>query len=161
METELRRKQVSLVTLGTGVILFGTWSVLRAVLFLSTEPLFAVDSEAPLFAILIVKVIVYSFLGLLLLVSFWLRFYIGRNARLEGMGGKPKKFYPILAAILFLVNAAISPFSLYYAFTKGLGEQSRVEFMVSFFVDLTSTILLADLLFTVRHLRRLRAQAER
>ena len=39
METELRRKQISLYTLGTGIILFGAWSVVKALLIVQAKPI--------------------------------------------------------------------------------------------------------------------------
>ena len=43
METELRRDQISLYTLGTGIILFGAWSVVKALLFLQAKPIAELD----------------------------------------------------------------------------------------------------------------------
>ena len=160
MELELRRKQVSLVTLGTGVILFGAWSALRTVLYIWTGPPLEIDQNASPSMLLLVKVIAFLIIGLILLAGFSFRLYIGRSARREGMEGVQKNAYLYLSAFLLLFNFFISMSSLYFAFTRGLTGHTWLDFTVTSLVDLTSTFLLGDLLVTARRLRKLRRQPE-
>ena len=161
MEKELRRNQIALVTLGNGIILFSAWSVVRTILVLFAGPpidLSAVEIEPeqmPLF-----MAAVFLILLLMMRPDFLLRLYVGRAARREGMGGKQKSTYLAFAGLILLVSLSLSVASLVFAFKSSLADQSQLEFIVSFLVDLTSSVILAELLITVRRVRILRKAAE-
>ena len=160
METELRRKQISLYTLGTGIILFGAWSVVRALLVLQAKPIAELDLPDDPKIMLLTKILFFIILGLFLLASFCCRLYIGLSARAEVTGNVKKNFYLYLSVLIFLINILAFLFSLYFFFTNRLGEYDTPDYFVTLLVDLTSNFLLARLIFTVRRVRKLRKLSE-
>ncbi len=160
METELRRNEISLVTLGTGVLLFGVWSVVKILLYLRTEAFASLENSVSHEELLFVKILSFVILALLLLIDFGIRLKIGRAARAEGMGCRQKNTYLYLTVLLMLVNLFLDGFGIFFAVTVGLGGHSYVDFAVSLLVDLSVTVLLAELIITVRRVRKLRALLE-
>ena len=159
MEKELRRKQVTLVTLGTGVILFGVWSVVKSLLYFRTNLFADLDTQAEpellpymLATVVIVALFVFADLGI--------RLKIGRRARAEGMGRRQKNGYLVLAALIVLVNITGDLLGVYYIVKNGVPEQSGPDYIVSVLVDLSSTVLLAELIITALRVRKLRAMSE-
>ena len=159
MEKELRRKQVTLVTLGTGVILFGVWSVVKSLLYFRTNLFADLDTQAEpeLLPYMLATVVIVA---LFVLADLGIRLKIGRRARAEGMGRRQKNGYLILAALIVLVNITGDLLGVYYIVKNGVPEQSGPDYIVSGLVDLSSTILLAELIITVLRVRKLRAMSE-
>ena len=159
MEKELRRKQVTLVTLGTGVILFGVWSVVKSLLYFRTNLFADLDTqvEPELLPYMLATVVIVA---LFVLADLGIRLKIGRRARAEGMGRRQKNGYLILAALIVLVNITADLLGVYYIVKNGVPEQSGPDYIVSVLVDLSSTILLAELIITVLRVRKLRAMSE-
>ncbi|MBP5167762.1 MAG: hypothetical protein ILP14_00965 [Oscillospiraceae bacterium] len=160
METELRRKQISLHTLGTGIILFGAWSVVRAMLVLQAKPLAELDLPDDPQIVLFIKILFFLFLGFFLLASFSFRLYIGLSAQAEGTGRKKKSFYLYLTAVILLINILAFFLSLYSLFTNRFGNYNTLDYIVTILVDLTSNILLAQLISTALRVRKLRTLSE-
>ena len=159
MEKELRRKQVTLVTLGTGVILFGVWSVVKSLLYYRTNLFADLDTqvEPELLPYMLATVVIVA---LFVLADLGIRLKIGRRARAEGMGRRQKNGYLILAALIVLVNITGDLLGVYYIVKNGVPEQSGPDYVVSVLVDLSSTILLAELIITALRVRKLRAMSE-
>ena len=159
MEKELRRKQVTLVTLGTGVILFGVWSVVKSLLYFRTNLFADLDTqvEPELLPYMLATVVIVA---LSVLADLGIRLKIGRRARAEGMGRRQKNGYLILAALIVLVNITGDLLGVYYIVKNGVPEQSGPDYIVSVLVDLSSTILLAELIITALRVRKLRAMSE-
>ena len=159
MEKELRRKQVTLVTLGTGVILFGVWSVVKSLLYFRTNLFADLDTQAEpeLLPYMLATVVIVA---LFVLADLGIRLKIGRRARAEGMGRRQKNGYLILAALIVLVNITGDLLGVYYIVKNGVPEQSGPDYIVSVLVDLSSTILLAELIITALRVRKLRAMSE-
>ena len=159
MEKKLRRSQVTLVTLGTGVILFGVWSVVKSLLYFRTNLFADLDTqvEPELLPYMLATVVIVA---LFVLADLGIRLKIGRRARAEGMGRRQKNGYLILAALIVLVNITGDLLGVYALVKYGISEQSGLEYVVSVLVDLSSTVLLAELIITVLRVRKLRAMSE-
>lgn len=160
MEKELRRNQISLVTFGTGVILLGVWSVLKTVLYVLAGPPLDLGEETDPTAILVTKIVFFALLGILIAADILLRLYIGRSARAEGLGRPQKSRYLYLTGFIFAINLAGIGYSLYTAFTAGLGDQSRLDFIASCLVDSVSTGLLLRLILAAKRVKKLRRALE-
>lgn len=160
METQLRRNQIALVTLGTGTILFGVWSVIKTVLYLLAGPSLDSALEGDPSLTPIIKFFIFLILSLLMLIDLSLRLFVGRAARAEGMGKKPKSAYLYLAGLLLAFSAVVDLYSLYSFFTGTLKNQSGLDYAVSMLVELNSLVLLAGLIVTGRRVRKLRGQTE-
>ena len=160
MEKELRRKQVTLVTLGTGVILFGVWSVVKSLLYFRTNLFADLDTQVEPELLPYIKLATVVIVALFVLADLGIRLKIGRRARAEGMGRRQKNGYLILAALIVLVNIIVDVLGVYYMVKNGVPEQSGLDYIVSVLVDLSSTVLLAELIITVLRVRKLRAMSE-
>ena len=160
MEKELRRKQVTLVTLGTGVILFGVWSVVKSLLYFRTNLFKDLDTQVEPELLPYIKLATVVIVALFVLADLGIRLKIGRRARAEGMGRRQKNGYLILAALIVLVNITGDLLGVYYIVKNGVPEQSGLDYVVSVLVDLSSTILRAELIITVLRVRKLRAMSE-
>ena len=160
MEKELRRKQVTLVTLGTGVILFGVWSVVKSLLYFRTNLFNDLDTQIEPKLLPYVKLAVVVIVALFVLADLGIRLKIGRRARAEGMGRRQKNGYLILAALIVLVNITGDLLGVYFIVKNGVPEQSGLDYVVSVLVDLSSTALLAELIITALRVRKLRAMSE-
>lgn len=160
MEQELRRRQVTLVTLGTGVILFGVWSVVKSILYFRTNLFKDLDTQVEPELLPYIKLAIVVIVALFVLADLGIRLKIGRRARAEGMGRRQKNGYLILAALIVLVNITGDLLGVYALVKYGISEQSGLEYVVSVLVDLSSTVLLAELIITVLRVRKLRAMSE-
>lgn len=160
MEKKLRRSQVTLVTLGTGVILFGVWSVVKSLLYFRTGLFSDLDTQVEPELLPYIKLAVVVIVALFVLADLGIRLKIGRRARAEGMGRRQKNGYLILAALIVLVNIIGDLLGVYYIVKNGVPEQSGLDYVVSVLVDLSSTVLLAELIVTVLRVRKLRAMSE-
>lgn len=154
MERELRKNQNLLVCIGTGVIMFGFWSVIKGVMtiFLQREELIAMLEEvkaslsqeeveffAPAFTIVCIII------GIIVLLDLLMHIFVGLSARKEGLGrGKGRhRAYLVFSVILFL----FSTFSMVMQISSM--EKSFAGFLdviVPVIVDVTFMIMLIELI---------------
>ena len=147
MEKKLRRSQVSLVTLGAGVILFGLWSVIKSLLYVNIHfaASFPNTTEGCHFCFVLKILTKGRFYNLMFLQLFPTRIH---NLKI------------VIAALIVLFNLAVELFSIYFVVKNGLSGQSYIEYAVSMLVDLSSTVLLIELIVTVLRVRKLSALSE-
>ena len=81
MEKKLRRSQVSLVTLGAGVILFGLWSVIKSLLYFRTGLFDDLDTQVEPEQLLLVKLITVGLVALIVFADLGFRLKLGLCAR--------------------------------------------------------------------------------
>ncbi|MBQ3703725.1 MAG: hypothetical protein II885_13375 [Oscillospiraceae bacterium] len=155
MDIELRRRRINLSTLGTGVVAFGVWNVLKTILYIFTSHVSFFDAEDAGAYGAVVILIFYAFLGLLLTLDLSLRLYIGLSARAEGRGRRKGSGYIIAAAILFAMTAAYYVAAWVTHSNTRLENQAALDYYVSMFVDITAMIMLGDLLYTAVRARKL------
>lgn len=159
MEMKLRKHQSTLVVAGTGVILFGLWSIVKTLMFLTTTwaALAAHAVELGLtnkFVIAIIIAIVVFVLGADLLM----RLYIGLCAVSEGKGRKSRSFYLLVAGWLLFTSITVFPANLYNAYSlSGFAP----DVLIATVLELTSLYALADLLFSGIRIKQLRKQPEK
>lgn len=155
MEIELRRRRISLISLGTGVIAFGVWSVTKTFLYFWVNPIDLSGVDVPPEYNGLVTLLTYVMIGFLMLAGLVLRLYVGLSARAEGMGKKKRHGYIAVGALLLVINLAPYPFILLGTLSARLENQARLDYYVSLFVDFTSLITLGDLLRTAIRARKL------
>lgn len=155
MRRRLRRNENYLVMIGTGVMVFGAWSVIKTMMFLvlGTEGLSGylqgVSSSGMPFEVS------YLVLMAALIVDLLARLYVGMSAREEGFGAKKGTIYVVLAALLSLVHLVtivlgiVSHFRYYH---------SPEDAAVSFLMDLTSLVTLIELVNSIIKVRWLRRE---
>lgn len=154
MNVKLRKTEVNLVTLGTGVIFFGAWAFIKLVLttFLYDTPLMGELSGAELVAAYIILFLVAG-------VAFLIHFYIGMSARAEGKGKRKSLFYIILTGIIVLIGL---PIFLFEAVLLFAGDHSLSHIIITLIIEATSQIIMLEVFIyaiKVRWMRRKEAQA--
>jgi hypothetical protein len=181
---QLRKYESILVLSGSGVMIFGLWSIIRFALYYIIKPFdpeeyigksdyselltesseVGVDHLAENMGTIIV-VIVFTVLAIDLL----LRIYIGMSARAYGRGKKSGFFIfaALLIAVFELLGIIVSVESFWAPIIAVIREQSVDAYAetassgdhvgsVSIFVDITSFLILIELVFSAFKVRKLR-----
>ena len=139
MEIELRRNLDIIYIVGTGTMLFSVWGLFKgiAINILSYAGIETLEGIRP--GNLPPRIVI-SMLGINLVVEFLLRVIIGCCSRIEGRGEKAGSFY------------VGKVFSRIMAFTL---QQDIIDQVVLLFIDVTSLVLLVELLVAVYRARKL------
>lgn len=144
MERELRRYQDTLYSIGSGVLIFSVWTVLRTILQFvferdSIRELIAEDASTPASE---TEVFAFLFMVIIILAAdLSIRIYVGTSARAEGRGNKRGTAYLFCAALMILLHA----FSIYLTVT-GTDNISIAETIVSIVIEFTASAILIDLI---------------
>ena len=151
LHRELRRQSDRLACAGTGICLFGVWSVLQAVMdtiqYRHEVPELPDVPEWTLYLIFIIMVAIVS-----AFIFAW-HLYIGLSARSVALKGKNHIVYTIIAAIsavLIVHNDVIRTLNL-----KQSSETLDV-FIVAVIVDFSLVLALIDVVISNAMVRRLR-----
>ena len=155
MEIELRRRRINLMTLGSGVIAFGVWSVLKTFLYIWVDSYVFEFPDMPPELIGVANAIAYALLGFLVLIDFALRTYIGLSARSVGMGKKKSRTYIILAVMILAFSVVSWVLILLNHKYNRMENQSVLDYYVSLFVEMSSTAILAEMVYTALRVRKL------
>ena len=137
-----------MVTLGTGIIVFGLWSFVRAALTIFffdsyMEDLFPVAFKLPAYIILFVMT----------LIVFLLELYIGMCARSEGKGKQRSILYLILAILGIVCYIIVTIGEIASLFTA---DETRIASTIaSIIIEITSCICMTDLVINSINLRRI------
>ena len=161
MERELRRYQNILVCVGSGVITFGFWSLVKGVMSLfSFKDKWiqmvndAAKTDAP--ADILMTALVISF-GIVIAVDLAIRLVIGLSARKEGMGRDDRRHKGYL--VLALISAAFSAFSMITDIQYFLGGlENLLDGIVTAIIDFTSLIMLLELFVAAIKVRKLKGK---
>ena len=167
-EIKLRKYEHALVISGVGVIAFGLWSVVKAVIYFILLPmkqlkaaamgqdlvdvqLQATDRET---AFLLAAAIIF-----VLVLDFAMRLYIGRSAFIDGRRLKKKRFAYVIMA-MFVAAGLVSNLVTRYM-QMGSGKETAWESVVasanvSVVVDITSLLALIEMIVAAIMVRRLR-----
>ncbi len=148
MERELRRYQNLLICVGTGVITFGFWSLIKGVMSLilfkddiNTFLDATLPPEIPPYTVILIIVIMFA-IGIAL--DLILRLYVGLSARKDGFGSAKKvnRAYPVFAIILALISVTsfISDFSMIGSEFGGI-----LDTVVTCIIDVTSVVMSIEL----------------
>ena len=159
-ERELRRTRSTLHSLGTGVIIFGVWSILKTITLLIVTPietyLSGEELEAYISVPVSIRIAVYAvLLMILLMVDLIPRIYIGRNAIRIGLGKKPGRLFTVLCWFLFAVWALLDLISLFFLPQAQNPATGMLDTIITFIVDVTATVIIGELCFSVRRLKKL------
>jgi len=133
--------------MGAGVMLFGAWSGIKALilcLFQQDRLLRMLGEEAaenPKLYLLAT----YIALAIFFAVDLLLRVYVGRAARAEGFGRRKRGYGYIIAAALLALGSFLSMAGS-VAFLQDASQyyDSWLDVAVSFAVDATSAVVLAE-----------------
>lgn len=138
-----------MITIGTGVIVFGFWAFIKFALtnlFLGMQRYGAVDDRyTTLFT-----VIVWGFAALAPLIYLW----IGMSARAEGKGRRKTILYLIMLAIIILLSTVVILAELFAL----IALKNVIEMAFTLIIDLTRLVFLVELMVDSITLRVLRKQ---
>lgn len=153
-QIQLRRWQNLLILSGTGIIVFGIWSVVKTVLLLFTEK----NTVADLPNDMAFRIIYYGLVFFLLSLTLGFRLIIGLSARSEGYGKKKHVIYIGMAVILFLIDAASS---IYYLASFLTGTDVDIfDFIVTMIIDITSIVTIGEMIAAAIMVKRLSKKAQ-
>lgn len=168
-EISIRKSQNTLIVVGTGIILFGIWTVVKVLgsfFLLRKETVeamrnisgdrIAVFSDAAVFYIALFAAMFF------MLMILAIRTYVGLSAIAEGRGKRVHRFY-IPVGVVMIVFGAMSFFTNFFSVNEGLsyGALSPDTSISGLIIDLTSVIMLTEMVVSAVRIRRLREPAEK
>ncbi len=167
MERQLRRYQNLLICVGTGIIMFGFWSLIKGVLFMFLykdelrEFLVAVGTteEELGFAI----PIIYIVFGVLIMIDLSLRMIVGSSARKEGRGQDGRnRFAHLIVGVILAIMAISFLIGDIYNFEENFRD--IFDGIVTTAIDVTSVVMVVELFVAgvkVKYLKKKIGEAKR
>ena len=163
----LRRDENTLTVVGSGVILFGVWTVVKMVLQeINRLPEFMAElgadelgfeetglADMGLDPNLLAMAVAFTVVIIVFLMDLALRVFVGLSARAEGRGRPQGRLYLILAGLL-LVLSGLSFVS--YVITYFSHSEYVVDADAAILVELTSFITLLQMIISAVRVRRAR-----
>lgn len=148
MDKDTRKKEVNLSTLGTGVILFGAWDLIK---FILTYLMYKSELE-PLIPEKY-KTVILAIVWGVPFVAFLIRLYIGTAAKSESRGKRRRLFYIILSGFLALISTLVVVGEIVLFF---MDTPVTLSAIVSLLLDFTSMAILYELIVNAVSIRRYR-----
>ena len=163
----LRRDENTLTVVGSGVILFGVWTVVKMVLQeINRFPEFMAElgvdelgfeetglADLGLDPNLLAMAVAFTVVIIVYLMDLGLRVFVGLSARAEGRGRPQGRLYLILAGLL-LVLSGLSFVS--YVITYFSHSEYVVDADAAILVELTSFITLLQMIISAVRVKRAR-----
>ncbi|MBP0961265.1 MAG: hypothetical protein J5864_03905 [Oscillospiraceae bacterium] len=157
MQREIRRCRDNLVSIGTGVAMFGIWTAVRIVMsiILERRELISETQNYTDADLSIITSLLWMFTAILSLTVLGIHLYIGLSARSEGLGGKKRTGYLIADAVYIAVycvgiTAELVKFNDLF--------DNPVHGIVTIFIDITVAVTLAELMTNAVRSRKLAVQ---
>jgi len=165
----LRKNEYLLAISGAGVIAFGLWSVIKAVIYLLVlspkQLVSAIDSnevtalEAAGISDNSIGIGIICVIVFVLLVDLLLRFYVGRSAIIDGRRQKKKSIVYVVMAILLsigLISSTITRLAPTEPDEFSTVSNVMDSASASIFIDLTSLLAFVEMIIAAITVRRLR-----
>ena len=172
-QVKLRRDQNTLRIVGTGTIVFGVWSFVKAfgVIFSRRTQIVAEIiedgiqnnydfSDVP--EGLIIKMVLL-FVGIGLAADMVARLYVGLSAIAAGRGKHKSILYIVITAIMILfslmtlISVPDSSVEADYISLNGVGQEGTLSAII---IELTSTIMMTEMLVAAIRVRKLTRQSQ-
>lgn len=152
---KIRRLESRLYTCGVGMILFSIWSAIR-----DMEIFYRILKELPPFEDeILTRKVVCAVLGVIVCVTILLTacipIYIGRKAMLTSRRKYSKNTFLVLAVLSLCVSLGFSCTDLVNFFKN---SSFHIELVIVYIINLTSTIILAEVIVFAILLKRARKQ---
>ena len=159
----IRKSQNTLIVVGMGTILFSVWTAVKmlgTLFLLKDETVAAVrriaDENSLAVSDKLIFQIVLVFAVLFMLVSVGIRTHIGLAAVSEGRGRRRRKGYLIFAAIIIIVNVLAFTMNIISDTQESFGALSTDTSLSSFVIELTSVVMLTEMIVSAVRLRKAR-----
>ena len=160
----MRRSQNTLIVVGTGIILFSIWTVVKtlgSLILLKDEAVAAIRKTADEIGIILSDQILFyielavTLIAMLLFLA--VRTYIGLAAISEGRGIRRRMGYLILAVIMIIFNIT----AVVMNFVSTTSQDSHAVFsedtsLSAHIIEITSIVMLVELVFSAIRIRRVR-----
>lgn len=154
MDARIRKAEIELTTLGSGVIAFGAWTFIKTALNYIFIGFDAVEDQDE-----ITKTTVVILTWVIIAVDLLVRVYVGFSARAEGRNKRRKTpLYIILAGgvLFFTVIIALAEIVMLVLMTGGL-----LNLLVNIIIDITSGVMLLELMINAVRVRRYRKEVQK
>lgn len=140
IQRRLKRYSGKLAAAGSGVILFGVWSIVKVVLFNSINKISDISYFLEgLEDKKIIAIALYAIVGIELII----RLYIGRSARLEAFGKKQTTLYLVVSCIMFITSAV----STVCVLLSTLHANDIGSFLITIILEGTSSFVYGALIY--------------
>lgn len=149
MDAKIRRLEVNLVTMGTGVAVFGLWTIIRCAL-----TLFIFDDQIAGMVPANMKVAVYFVVGVIVTVVSSFQVYVGFSARGEGKGKHKSVVYLVFAGIGIFIDVVFSGPQIISMFIQP--ENDWITVSATLIVEITSITCTLIMMTSSIRLRRIR-----
>ena len=161
VSVKLRRYRASLVTDGVGIITFGLWSIIKMIVTVLMQPvdvgLSSIETISDPTEKLLVIVIAIVFVLIIVAIILGIHLYIGISSYREGLHGKKGSFYLVAAGFLaFIICISMT---LYFV-SPDDSQALTITSIAAFIIDLTTVILLLDMIYAAFKSRKLTIQLE-
>ena len=169
----LRKSEKNLVTVGFGIMIFGVWNVIKtfSVLFLNQnaivnlikgyteEDLNKYVSDSTIFTFIFIWFILFMSVGVIA------RLYIGCSAIFVGRYKRKKSLYIPITIIYIICSLG----EFYYDFNDiffnpdsiSTNLETRDSPIVTLIIEITSMVMMVELVVLSRRIRRIRREAEK
>ena len=163
-ESELRKHQHTMVSVGTGIMFFGLWSVVKTILYFLLNDTIkdtvnqVEDMDNPE-SIAVVYAIAWALVLFLVLLDLCLRWNIGRTVREYGMGIRDKIGILFYVALVIVILIDIVEVGL-EIFEYTSADVDLIDNTVTLLVDMTSLITLFELIAAIFLMYKIRWEME-
>ena len=175
-QIRLRRSQAILFNIGTGIVIFGVWTIVKTLLTLLTGryQIFKTAQELSagseyfvsprIFAVLLVIMF-----AAMTFIDIWLRFYVGLHARRDARGKKAGRLYIIITCLMILGSILLITANIYTLATRFMAALAAAEAaaqevvppvnsdisITGVLIELTSLIMMIELVASAGQVRKL------
>ncbi len=156
-EILLRRYQDQMIVIGSGVILFGIWTVLKTMLYSVWGEAWLQETYQQLLYTGETRESIYRSMLVYAVIELLLRLVIGLSARAEGMGRRRGGRYTALITFFIAVYSLVLPAELIAIW---FFRDNVSDLVVSLIIDATSWITMIELRKAVIQTRRIRKELE-
>lgn len=148
MEAKTRQTQDNLFVLGTSVIVFGLWNLIKFAIyyFVASNEIKETVGDKYYLITAIMCWVVFFF-------SFALRCFIGFSARAEGKGKRKNAVYLVFAGMIALVYFCVIAFEVAYIIIR---HEHIFSMIITLIIDATSLVFLVELIVNSIKIRKLR-----
>jgi len=175
-QIRLRRSQSTLFNIGTGIVMFGVWTIVKTLLTLlsgryqifNTARKLSAESEYHI-SPRIFAVLMFIMIVILAVSDIWLRFYVGLHARRDARGKKAGRIYIIITCLMILGSILLITANIYTLATRFMAALAAAEAaaeeaappansdisITGVLIELTSLIMMIELVASAGRVRKL------
>ena len=156
LHIQLRKNQDTLKIVGLGVMAFGAWSIVRAILYTTLQWNSIIENMVEQELSAKTAGIMYVIVSVMIMaVEIAIRLYIGRSAIAEGKGERKRSGYIVVAFLIALMDLSLM---FFFFILLGTRTEISLDALVTMFVELTSTVILLEMCQSAIRVRKLRRQ---